>query len=208
MTLPQLATFLPAALLVALSPGANNLLALTHGIRAGFVATVLSLGGRFAAFALMIVAVAFGLGAVLEASELAFGVVKWVGVAYLAGLGLRLLRSREPPLGDGAASSEPIDAPALARREFAVAVTNPKATLLFTAFLPQFVRVEQPFVPQLLALGALYVAIEFGAACAYAFGGTLVRRTEMTQRRAVAVNRTTGGMMLGAAALLAGTRRD
>ena len=153
----------------------------------------------------MIVAVAVGLGAVLEASEVAFAIVKWIGVAYLAWLGLRLLRTRTLEIGTDAAAA---DARALMRREFAVAVTNPKAMLLFTAFLPQFVRADEPYVPQLLALGAVYVGVELCAACGYAFAGTLVRRIDMTPARAVAVNRTTGGMMLGAAALLAVSRRD
>ena len=208
MSPDQFLAFLSAATLVAASPGANNLLAFAHGIRAGLGPTVASLAGRFAAFALMILAVAVGLGALLEASELAFATVKWIGVGYLAWLGLRLLRSRELPIDGGACAGAPVAAGALARREFAVAVTNPKATLLFTAFLPQFVDADAAFAPQLLALGSLYVGIELCAACGYAFAGTLVRRVEMTPARAVAVNRATGGMMLGAAALLAVSKRD
>ena len=60
MTSGQLLAFLPAAVLVAFSPGANNLLALTHGARAGLGRTVASLSGRLLAFAPPIVAVAPG----------------------------------------------------------------------------------------------------------------------------------------------------
>ena len=208
MTLSQLAAFLPAALLVAVSPGANNLLAFSHGTRAGFGPSVASLGGRFAAFALMIVAVAFGLGAVLESSELAFATVKWLGVAYLAWLGLRLFRSRELPVAADGSGGARADVGALARREFTVAVTNPKASLLFTAFLPQFVLGDEPFVPQLLMLGIVYIGVEFAAACGYAGGGALVRRVDMTPARARTLNRTSGTMMFGAAALLAFTKRE
>lgn len=204
MTLAQLALFVPAALLVAASPGANNLLSLTHGIKAGFGRTVVSLAGRFSAFALMIAAVALGLGAILEASELAFSAIKWIGVAYLAYLGVKLWRAKELDVGGGEASGT---ASALARREFTVALTNPKATLLFTAFLPQFVVPGTGFAGQLVLLGALYIALEFCAACGYALTGSVLRHFEMTPRRAVLINRTTGGMMLGAAALLATTRR-
>lgn len=207
MTLDQLALFLPAAALVAASPGANNLLSLTHGIRAGFGRTVASLGGRFAAFTLLIAAVAVGLGALLEASAVAFAIVKWVGVAYLVWLGIRLWRSRELDLGHDE-DREGTGVLALARREFVVALTNPKAALLFTAFLPQFVAPGTPFAPQLALLGALYIATEFVAACGYALAGATVRRVEITPARAVAINRTTGGMMLGAAALLATTKRS
>ena len=207
MTSAQLLAFLPAAVLVAFSPGANNLLALTNGVRSGLGRTVASLLGRLLAFALLIVAVALGLGAVLEASELAFTVVKWVGVAYLAWLGVRLLRSRTLELCDDGRGTI-AGAGELARREFAVALTNPKAMLLFTAFLPQFVRTDAPYAAQLFALGALYVAVELCAATVYAFAGTLVRRIEMTPARAVGVNRVTGTMMLGASALMATAKRD
>lgn len=206
MTFEQLIVFLPAAALVAASPGANNLLSLTHGIRAGLWRTVGSLAGRFAAFALLIAAVAVGLGALLETSAIAFAAVKWIGVAYLIYLGIQLWRTRDLDLGE-APESEAAGVLSLARREFTVALTNPKAMLLFTAFLPQFIRVDQPFVPQLAALGAIYIATEFIAACGYALAGSLVRKVEITPARAVAINRTTGGMMLGAAALLASTKR-
>lgn len=206
MTFEQLIVFLPAAALVAASPGANNLLSLTHGIRAGLWRTVGSLAGRFAAFGLLIAAVAVGLGALLETSAIAFAAVKWIGVAYLIYLGIQLWRTRDLDLGE-APESEAAGVLSLARREFTVALTNPKAMLLFTAFLPQFIRVDQPFVPQLAALGAIYIATEFIAACGYALAGSLVRKVEITPARAVAINRTTGGMMLGAAALLASTKR-
>ena len=206
ITIEQIVVFLPAASLVAASPGANNLLSLSHGARAGLRTTVASLAGRFAAFALLIAAVAVGLGALLERSALAFALVKWLGVAYLVWIGVRLWRTREVDLGrETGEGGEGVTA--LARREFLVAMTNPKAVLLFTAFLPQFVREGEAFAPQLVALGALYVATEFVAACGYAFAGAAVRRVDMTPARAVAINRTTGAMMLGAAALLTTAKR-
>lgn len=201
----QLALFVPAACLVALSPGANNLLALTHGIKAGFAPAAGGLMGRWAAFAVMIALVAVGLGSVLERSEIAFTVVKWAGVAYLAWIGLRLMTSRTLAVG---APTGPAGTGALARREFIVAITNPKAVVLFTAFLPQFISGETGYTLQLLAFGALYTAIEAVAACAYALAGSVVRRFELTPRRIVLINRVTGGMMLGAAAMLASARRS
>ncbi len=207
MNADTLALFLPAAALVAASPGANNLLSLTHGIEVGLPLTVASLVGRFAAFALLIALVALGLGALLETSELTFRAVKWAGVAYLAWVGVRLWRSCEiaPIAVDGGAGASAL---VLARREFLVAITNPKAMLLFTAFLPQFAVPGEPFAPQLAALGALYIAVELVAACGYAALGASVRRIEITPFRARLINRTTGVMMLGAAALLATTKRS
>ncbi|MCC3263308.1 LysE family transporter, partial [Paenibacillus polymyxa] len=86
----------------------------------------------------LIGAVACGLGVLLAASEIAFQIVKWAGAAYLAWLGVKLLRS------DAALtlpSERPRDARpdglALGMRSFVVALTNPKALLFMSAFLPQ-----------------------------------------------------------------------
>jgi len=204
MTTLQLTLFLPAAILVAASPGANNLLSFVHGIKAGFAKTAVSLSGRFLAFAFMILLVAFGLGEILEASELAFSVVKWLGVTYLVFLGVALFRAKTLDLDMGSVAGTALR---LAKREFTVALTNPKAALLFTAFLPQFVAATGPFAEQLLLLGALYIGIEFLAACGYAYVGAQLRRFEMTPRRAVTINRTTGGIMLSVAAMLATMNR-
>jgi homoserine/homoserine lactone efflux protein len=198
--------FLPAAVLVAASPGANNFLALANGMRSGLAPAVTALAGRFAAFALMILMVVAGLGAVLAASETAFAVIKWVGVAYLVWLGVRLWRSDDLPAeADAAAASTP--SAKLAAREFWVALTNPKAVLLFTAFLPQFVDPARPLAAQFVLLGAAYVAVEFVAATGYAFAGSRIKALRLGRRGRRRVNRVTGGMMLAAAAWLANARR-
>lgn len=204
MTTLQLTLFLPAAFLVAASPGANNLLSFVHGIKAGFAKTAVSLSGRFLAFALMILLVAVGLSEVLETSELAFSVIKWLGVTYLVFLGVGLFRAKTLDLDVGNVAGTALW---LAKREFTVALMNPKAALLFTAFLPQFVTTTGPFAEQLLLLGAVYIGIEFLAACGYAYLGARLRSFKMTPRRAVTINRTTGGIMLGAAAMLATMNR-
>lgn len=94
MTLAQILIFLPAAAVVAASPGANNLLPFANGSRHGFLPATIALLGRCLAFTIMIAMVIAGLGALLEASELAFQIVKWVGVAYLAYLGIRMMFDR------------------------------------------------------------------------------------------------------------------
>ncbi len=199
MTFAQLAVFGPAALLVALSPGASNLLAFTNASRAGWRAAVRALVGRLMAFALMIGAVTLGLDAVLRTSELAFQILKWVGIAYLAYLGVRMWRA---PV-----TAPPAPAAALARREMLTALGNPKAYLLFTAFLPQFVQPGAPMAPQLLTLGALYVAIEGCAAALWAAMGAWAGGSALTERRRRLLNRVSGSVMIGAAALLARAQR-
>lgn len=206
MTLDQLLLFVPAAILVAASPGANNLLALANAARNGFRPAFLALTGRFAAFSIMIALVVVGLGAVLERSETVFQIVKWIGVVYLAWLGLRLWLGDAPEHGPASVVARG-DAHRLARREFVVAMTNPKAMLLFTAFLPPFVDATAPAWPQLTTLGAAYMAIELGTAAGYALAGSLLGAAKLDRRRARLVDRISGGMMLGAAGMMATLRR-
>ena len=199
MTLAQLALFAPAAFLVALSPGASNLLAFTNATRAGWWAAVRALVGRLTAFALMIGAVTLGLDALLRTSELAFQILKWAGIVYLAYLGVRMWRAPVAAL--------PVPTATLARREMLTALGNPKAYLIFAAFLPQFVEPGAPMAPQLLALGALYIAIEGCAASLWAAVGAWVGGPALTERRRRLVNRMSGGVMIAAAALLARAQR-
>jgi len=105
MTLAQLLLFLPAAALVAASPGANNLLAFANGSRHGFLLAVVALLGRCSAFALLIAMVIGGLGALLEASEATFQAIKWGGVLYLIYLGIQMMRSKGDTQAEGEAGS-------------------------------------------------------------------------------------------------------
>ena len=115
MTLDAWLVFAAAAALLCLAPGANNLMALTNGLRYGVLASLVAVAGRLAAFTVMIAITALGLGAVLAASELAFQVIKWAGVAYLLYLGVKALRAhggqaaspqRKAPAGNGVPAGE------------------------------------------------------------------------------------------------------
>ncbi|MBW8484699.1 LysE family translocator [Actinomadura parmotrematis] len=199
--------FLGASLLLALTPGANNLLALQNAIRHGRRLALGALAGRLAAFAIMITAVAAGLGPLLARSERVLTTIKWLGVAYLLYLGARTLwDALRRPAPDAPAEDAPADAPGLrplARKEFLVAITNPKALLIFTAFLPQFIDPGMSAPLQFAWLGPLYLLAESLAATAYCLlGGALkAMRTSRAFRRRL--DQGTGAVLLGLAALLA-----
>lgn len=150
-------------------PGANQLLSLRNAVRQGTRDATVALAGRFTAFAVLVVLAATGLGAVLAASATAFAVIEWAGVGYLALLGLNTLRIawRDRAAADRTAAG--VEAPVvrgrwwLVRQEFLVAITNPKALLLFVAFLPQFVPAGSASAPNLVVLGAAYIGVEAAA---------------------------------------------
>ncbi|MFD9858855.1 LysE family translocator [Streptomyces alboflavus] len=105
------ATFVPSALLLAATPGANQLLTLRDGLRHGPAPAVSASLGRFTTFAFMVAAVAAGLGAALAASEVALDVIKWCGVAYLLWLGARMVEAAVRGQG-----RREVEVPAMRRR--------------------------------------------------------------------------------------------
>ena len=200
--------FFGASLLVALTPGANNLLGLHHGMAHGVRRGLAGLGGRLVAFVLLVSAVAAGLGQLLAASETALTLIKWAGVGYLTWLGGRLLWStirRGPDVtGPDRPPSEAVSAWRVARKEFSVAITNPKAILVFTAFVPQFIDPAHGPIPgQLALLGAGYLLAEALAGSAYIWTGAAVRSVRMSRRAGRNVDRGTGAVLLGMAGALA-----
>jgi threonine/homoserine/homoserine lactone efflux protein len=203
-----LLVFSIVALIGIATPGPTVLLALSNGSRLGVRASLPGMLGAVLSDLVLIFAVALGLGALLAASEFWFSAVKWVGVAYLAWLGLRLLRSRgELSLpAESAASGRP-SARAVFFRSFLVAVTNPKGYLFFSAFLPQFVDAAQPQAPQYLALALTFAALDFGVMLGYAIAGAQAIRL-LRQRGALWLERVCGGALLALAASLALVRRQ
>ncbi|MCM5681778.1 LysE family translocator [Schlegelella sp. S2-27] len=190
------------------TPGPTVLLALNNGSRLGVRASVPGMVGAVLSDFVLIGAVAVGLGALLAASEFWFSVVKWLGCAYLAWLGVRLLRSS----GSLALPAEQQGTPASSRRavfmrSFLVAATNPKGYLFFSAFLPQFVVPTQPQWPQYLALGITFASIDFVVMLAYAAAGAQAVRL-LRAKGALWLERVCGAALLALAGSLALYRRQ
>lgn len=197
--------FIPVAILLALVPGPNNICALNNGVRQGVLAALGATFGRVVAFAIFLFISALGLGAMLLASESAFVAMKWIGAAYLFWLGILTWRSSdhvttkdEESNGNGRMRSFK----RLILQEFLIAISNPKAVLLFAAIFPQFIDPARPAGHQFLVLGSIYLLAEFVASLVYGLGGRQLRRLITSQRGAKNLNRATGGLFVGAGGLL------
>ncbi|SOE01078.1 LysE family translocator [Caenispirillum bisanense] len=193
------------------TPGPNMLLALSHGIRYGARRAVATGIGAVLALTLLQIVSVTGLGALLAASETAFLVVKWCGVAYLLFIGVKTWRA-EPHVDVSQAEAAGLDArPAsawkLGTQAFLVCVSNPKAIVFLVALFPQFIDTTQPLVPQVTILAVTFGICEFLWIMAYATGGG--RLVPILKRAGFGrlVNRLSGGMLIGAGALLAAVRR-
>jgi len=190
------------------TPGPTVLLALTNGSRFGVRASLPGMLGAVLSDFVLISAVALGLGALLAASEFWFSVVKWVGVAYLAYLGVRLLLSKGtftvPTNGSGTKHFSP---QAIFLRSFLVAVTNPKGYLFFSAFLPQFIMPSEAQVPQYTALAITFATIDLVVMFAYASAGAQAIRF-LRAKGVLWLDRICGGALLALAGALALYRRN
>lgn len=190
------------------TPGPTVLLALTNGSRYGIRASVPGMLGAILSDFVLISAVAVGLGALLAASEFWFSVVKWVGVVYLAYLGIRLLRSKGAlSLPAEGTSFQPTSSRAVFLRSFLVAVTNPKGYLFFSAFLPQFIVPAAPQLPQYAALALTFAAIDFLVMFAYAAAGAQAIKF-LRAKGVLWLDRICGGALLALAGSLALYRRQ
>lgn len=196
MNTTTLLAFAVVALIAIATPGPTVLLALANGSRFGLRRSVPGMAGAVASDVVLVAAVALGLGALLAASEFWFSVVKWVGAAYLAWLGWRLLRSQGGL--DIAAAGAPQaggNARAVFMKSFLVAVTNPKGYLFCSALLPQFIDPAAAQGPQYLAIGAVFAGLDFCVMFAYAAIGAHAVR--LLKRRAVLwLDRACGGALL------------
>jgi len=200
--------FAVVAFISTATPGPTVLLALSNGSRFGVRASLAGMVGAVLSDFVLISAVALGLGALLAASEFWFNVVKWVGVVYLAYLGVRLLRSKGTlavPL-DASAAEQP-STRGIFMRSFLVAVTNPKGYLFFSAFLPQFIAPNEPQLPQYVMLAVTFTVIDFAVMFAYAAAGAQAIRF-LRAKGVLWLDRICGGALLALAGSLALYRRQ
>jgi threonine/homoserine/homoserine lactone efflux protein len=195
------AGFVPAAIMVSAIPGANQLLGLRNAIRFGPMWAAVGIAARLAAFVVLIGLVVAGLGTILTQSVATLTVVKWIGVAYLVWIGITALRSRPEPVDVAAASV--VDHRRVAGHEFMVAITNPKALLLFAALLPQFTTPGPDTGMQLGALGVAYLGVEAVIGAVYTGLGSVIRTGSLSARTSRRIDRITGVCFLGMAGALA-----
>lgn len=136
-TLEVFVTYTFACLLLVISPGPDNLLAICRGLSQGRLAAVVSGLSSGAGILFHVVAATFGLTLLIQTSEVAFYVVKLLGAAYLIWLGIKVLRSRN------LFSLEPVKRQSLKvilSTGFLSAALNPKPGMFVLAFIPKFVN--------------------------------------------------------------------
>ncbi len=208
----SLLTFALMAAVVVATPGPTVLLALSNGSKFGIRRAGYGIARAALSDAVLIAAAALGLGALLAASAFWFNVVKLIGVAYLVWIGVQMLRSSGelPPAPSqmaGNRMAEQGGSLSIFRKSLLVAVTNPKGYLFFTAFLPQFVTLSQPLVPQYVTLALIFIAVDVAVMFAYAGLGAKAMQL-LTEQGALWIDRTCGAFLVALGLALAFVRRS
>jgi threonine/homoserine/homoserine lactone efflux protein len=210
MTLSTWWLFIAMTFVVSATPGPNMLLVMSISARHGLRSAVLAMAGCMTALLAMLSLSAAGLGALLQSFPAVFDALRLCGAAYLAYLGVKCWRAPvqdqtgEPPAT--AAGTAATASGAIYRQGFLVAASNPKAILFAAAFFPQFINPSQAQFPQFAILLTTFSVIEVAWYFVYAVSG---KRLSLYLRRATimkAFNRTTGGVFVGFAALMASAR--
>lgn len=145
-----LLAFVPAALALNLTPGADMMFCLAQGARGGPRPALAASAGISAGSMLHVTAAGLGLGALVATRPGLFDAIRWIGVAYLLWLAWRTLRASHGP-----AARPPVRPSRAFRDGLLVNLTNPKVILFILAFLPQFVDPARPVLPQFLLLGGV-----------------------------------------------------
>ncbi|AKS08960.1 LysE family translocator [Pseudomonas trivialis] len=144
---------------IAIVPGPNALLALTHGAIHGSRRTLFTISGGVLGFALVLTLCALGLGALIQASATWFMALKIAGGLYLIWLGFGLWRSA--PVSLDTPGTTGLRRWSLFRQGLVSALSNPKALLLFTAFIPPFLDPHRSLIAQTAAIALTYAVVEF-----------------------------------------------
>jgi len=199
-----LLAFAGISLLLAVTPGPDMAVVTRNALAHGRRGVVMTTTGIALALCIWVAATALGVSALLRASSELLFVLKLVGAAYLAYLGVRTLIDsirRHEDLLD--AAPKPAPAHAIFRQGFLSALSNPKLGVFFVTFLPQFVLPGQAVLPRLLELGVIFAVIGWTWMNVYGLLVTRLRDFITAPRVRSWMERVTGVVLLGFGARLA-----
>jgi threonine/homoserine/homoserine lactone efflux protein len=169
----SLIAFVVASVVLAVTPGPAVFYIVTRSLSQGRRAGLASVGGVALGNLGNSIGASVGLAALFAISSLAFWVVKYAGAAYLIYLGVKALRQ---PSSGTIEAPRPVSSPPtrIFRDGFIVALLNPKTTLFFSAFLPQFLDPHSSTIVQSVALGAAFVVIASVTDTTYALTASVI----------------------------------
>ena len=199
--------FLLTSLIVVATPGTGVIYTLAAGLTRGARTSVVAAAGCTLGIVPHMAAAITGVAALLHTSAVAFGVLKYLGVAYLLYMAWSTLKDK------GALAVEEEDAPSSPRKTITtgilINILNPKLTTFFFAFLPQFVSSDEPReVLRMLELSAVFMLLTFVIFSFYGVFAAAMRERVVTRPRVMAwMRRVFAGSFVALGLKLAFTRQ-
>jgi threonine/homoserine/homoserine lactone efflux protein len=209
MSARHLLEFAGVATIVIAIPGPSVLFTISRALTTGRRTALLNVVGNELGLVMQVVAVAFGIGAVIERSAQVFTVVKLLGAAYLVYLGVQAVRHRRSLAKAVSQHTAPMRPLKAVRDGAIVGATNPKTIAFFVVALPQFTnRASGDLAPQMLLLGALFPLIALVLDSIWAIAaGTASQWLSRSPQRLATIGGTGGLAMIGLGVSLAVTGR-
>ena len=149
-----------AGTLISFTPGAGAIFTMSNSLNSGFRRSIWGILGQQVALVIHIVIVALGVGVLVSSSPVIFNIIRYAGAAYLVYLGIRQFL-RKPDLDEEeVAEKKNESALSMFQRGIWVNLLNPKAIVFFLAFMPQFIRPDQPLLQQYAVLTITVIIID------------------------------------------------
>jgi threonine/homoserine/homoserine lactone efflux protein len=197
--------FLLTTLVIVATPGTGVIYTLAAGLARGARASIVAAAGCTLGIVPHMAAAITGLAALLHTSAVAFQVLKYVGVAYLLFMAVSTLRDKDALTLEETA---PRSAARVIVSGVLVNLLNPKLTLFFFAFLPQFVTNEAHASLRMLQLSAVFMLVTFAVFALYGLFAAAVRDRLISRPSVMAwMRRIFGGAFVALAGKLALTSR-
>ena len=193
-TTENLIGWLLVSIVIIIIPGPGVTFVIARAMTIGRKGAVLTVFGHAAGVTLQILAVAFGLGALVASSAVAFNIMKFVGAGFLVYLGIRSILTRKQPIDlsmDGAVKTKKV-----LSDSFIVGITNAKTIVFFAATMPQFVSPGSNISIQMLLLGAIFLVIGTLSDLVYAFAAGSARNWLTNSESRISGVRAIGGVAI------------
>ncbi|MFJ2826441.1 LysE family translocator [Streptomyces sp. NPDC087263] len=209
MSADRLLAFAAMSFLLIVIPGPSVLFVIGRALAQGRRAALTTVAGNTLGAYVLVVAVALGVGAVVERSVLVFTALKLVGAAYLVYLGVKAVRQRRSLQAAFTAQGPAHGGLRTLWEGFAVGVANPKTIVFFAAVLPQFVdRSQGHITAQMLLLGLVFNLIAVVSDSAWGLVAATTRGWFASSPRRLALIGGFGGLtMIGLGVTVAATGR-
>ena len=191
--------YVGTVLILMITPGPSQLLMLSNSLGNGFKRSLATASGDLSANFLQMVVASLGLASIIVKAQTFFLFIKWIGVAYLIYLGVKIIASQNQ---NKTAGRPRVSIRKLYLQGFLTSAANPKAVIFFAALFPQFIDPTIPLLEQFLVLSFTYLVIDGMFLCCYGKFADSINNNRMPDIVNRHMNNVAGALLIGAAILL------